>query len=801
MFKNYFKVALRNLNKYRVYSVINLIGLAIGLAACMLILLYIHDELTFDQFHPKSDRIYRVIDERMSPDLGPRKFGSTAPPVGPALKNEIPEVEDFARAAMMGRLTIERGDTRVHEDFVVVDPALFNIFNFEVISGEDPAIGMQQPFAAVLTESMARKYFGDEDPIGETLKTSRSFDLKVVSVVKDARRNSHLQVDLFVAMASAESDERARPFFQDWDRGGIQTYLLLAEGASDKAVNSKLAGALAPHLIKENKEERKLSLQSLSQIHFHSGDIENELNEGKGEISYVYILAAIALFIVLIACINYMNLATARSMRRAIEVGLRKAVGASRKQLVLQFLSESMLITAGAFVLSLAAVQNLLPAFNRFTGKDLRIGFGEEVPLLLVFLTLTALVGLISGSYPAFYLSSVQTIKALRDQARAGTAARALRKGLVVTQFVLSFIMVIGTFSAFKQMDYVQNKRLGFNKDKLVVVDINSGAARQAFAAIRDNFLLNPQVKSVSVTSRVPGEWKNILQLDVLPQGANPENTKTMHFFGVDHNFLETFEVELAAGRNFDESMTTDTSGVLINETAAAVFGWENPVGKRLRFPEEKFEAHIVGMVKDFHFRSLHEKIGPLILGHSHNPIHSIDYFTARITGQNIPETLAYLKRIHEQFDPATPFEYHFLDQQIENFYRADQQATTLFALSGGLAIFIASMGLFGLAAFTAEQRTKEIGVRKVLGASVAQIVVLLCQEFTRLVLVAFALGAPLAFWFMRNWLENFAYHTNLGATTFLRAALLVIAVAAITVSFQAVKAALVNPVKSLKYE
>ncbi len=799
MIRNYFKVAMRNLRKHAAYSVINLLGLSVGMAVAILILLFIKDELDFDTFYQNADRIFRLVETQNTPE-GERQFGITVAPLGPAMAAEIPGVENYARLLRFGRMTVKHGENRFYEEFLAADPALLELFDFEFISGS-PETALEDPHAAVMTRTAARKYFGDADPVGKVLETDRGSDFTVTAVIADPPRNTHLQFEILFSFNFVKNSERLSPFLQRWDVEGFTTYVLLAENRAAGEVSAAIPALLQKNQPPDYQVEKRISLQPLADIHFYSGAIEEDRNAGKSEIAYIYVFAAIAFFIILIACINYMNLATARSANRASEIGLRKVVGASRSQLVGQFLVESIIMTVLALFLAYVAVQNVLPAFNAFAEKELSASFFGNGALLAGLLLLTLLVGVISGSYPALYLSKIGVIQTLKRNLKAGSVEAWLRRGLVVTQFTLSIVLIIATLVALQQMRYVQNKHLGFNEEHLVVIDINNGGVRSAFAAMKHELANHPEVRRVSVSSRVPGEWKNIVELDLIPEGQSGASSRTMHFMGVDEDFLATFEVDLVAGRNFDPKMSTDTTAVLLNQAAAAALGWADPVGKTFRVPDKEYVAHVIGVVGDFHFRSLHEKIGPLILGHSHNSIQSIDYFTARVTGADIPATLDHLRQVHETYDNTTPFEFHFLDQQLENFYRTDRRVSMIFAGAASMAILIACMGLFGLAAFTAEQRTKEIGVRKVLGAGVLQLVLLLSKDFTRLVVVALVIAVPVAYYAMGYWLGSFAYRTELGVSIFVTAGLIALCIALMTVAYHAIKAALANPVDSLHYE
>ena len=803
MFSNYFKIALRNLKKNPGYSLINIAGLAIGLACCILILLYVQDELTFDSFHQNADRIYRLVTTQKSPERGERHFPSAMGPVAPALLTEFPEAVKAVRLRDrqdMGRFTVRHGEKSFYEgDYLVAESSFFEVFDFKLLQG-DPKTALALPSSVVITEATAKKYFGDENPVGQTLAVERYGDLKVTGLLQNPPRDSHLDFNMLLSFATLEANPRWKEFIDSWESDSFITYVLMREKIGVPAFNAKLAALAQKHFNAEQKNSVQLSLQPLRDVHFHSAHLEFDRNSRKGEITYIYIFSAIALFVLLIACINYMNLATARSMKRAREIGMRKVVGARQPQLIGQFLGESILLSCLGLFFALVAVELVLPAFNAFADKNLALDFFSNGWLVSSLALLVFGVGIISGSYPAFYLANLSPTHVFKGATKSGGGSQ-LRRGLVVAQFALSIIMIIATVVAYRQIDYIRTKNLGFNEEQLVVVDINSGGTRRNFVSIKNEMKKIAAVKEVSVSSRVPGEWKNLSQIDVVPEGAATTATHSMYFIGIDAEFLATFEMKLAAGRNLSNEMGTDTSAVIINEAAARLLGWESPLGMELRAPANNYRARVVGVVKDFHFQSLHQKIEPLVLGHWNNPIIAIDYFTARVATSNLAGTLAALQGVHEQFDQVTPFEYNFLDERLNDFYQTDIRVGKIFGASATLAIFIACLGLLGLAAFIAEQRTKEIGVRKVLGASAGNIVYLLSKDFTKLVLIATVIASPLAYWALQRWLQNFAYHISLGPGTFLLAGFGALLIALLTISFQAIRAALTNPVEALRYE
>jgi putative ABC transport system permease protein len=800
MFKNYIKIALRNLLKHKGYSLINIVGLAVGITCCSLIFLYVYDELNFDRFHAKSERIYRAIEKRQSPDMGIRHLGITAPVVGQTLVEEFPEVEKTVRFFRPGRFTVRHGDRRFYEgDYFITEPSFFEVFDFELLKG-NPQTVLLQPSSVVLTEKAAKKYFGKEDPFGKTLILRGEHEFKVTGILRDPPHNFHLNFNMLISLATFESDDYWKQYLSSWDSDYCLTYVVLNDARVLPEVEAKL-----PELVEkyrgEKAEMRQVYLQALADIHFHSAQIEFDRNQAKGDIAYIYIFTAIGIFIALIASINYMNLSTARSMNRAKEVGMRKVIGARRRQLVGQFMSEALVLTLIAFVIACALVQLAIPVFNQISGKALAVDFKDVSLGLLPILVIAMMVGFLSGSYPAFYLSGLRPMLILKGHKKSSTKAAFLRHGLVVTQFVLSIIMIIATTVVYNQLQYIQNKQLGFDREHLLVVDINSGGVRRDFAAMKTEFVQCPGVQSVAVSSRVPGEWKDLTEAEINLPGMADTEVYTMNFIGIDEGFLETYSMELLEGRNFSGSFGSDSLSVILNEAAVKMLGLDSPLGKRIRIPEENFEPQVIGVAKDFHFRSLHERIGPLVLGYRSNPVRVIDYFTARIDGSDIPATLWAMEEVHDRFDEITPFEYNFLDEKLNRYYGAEIRAGQLFAIAASMAIFIACLGLFGLAAYTAEQRTREIGVRKVLGASVSGIVLLLSKDFTRLVLIAIMVAAPIAYYLMNQWLANFAYRVDIGAGIFLLTAALALLIALLTVSYQAIRAALANPAKALRYE
>ena len=528
--------------------------------------------------------------------------------------------------------------------------------------------------------------------------------------------------------------------------------------------------------------------------------MENEyLNANAGDESYVYILSIVALFILLIACINFMNLSTAKSFDRAKEVGLRKVMGAFRTNILKQFLGESLIISFISLLFSIVIIELLFPLFNSLTGKNISTNYLENWPYVLSIVSLAILVGIISGSYPAFYISKFQPVKVLKGIQKTNRRGFSFRQILVVIQFALSIIMIVSTVVVYQQLQFIGEKKLGFQKDNMIVVDINSGTSRNSFREIKSEMLRSPSVKSVTTSSRVPGEWKNLPQVKVQPSGS--EAIIQPYHITIDEDFIDAYSIELIKGRNFSEKMGTDSASVIINETAAKLFSWDDPLGKTLKMPDEEYSATVVGVVKDFHVESLHQKISPVILGYLNTPYMKIDYYSIRTDNADISEVLSHLKDVHEKFDKVTPFEYNFLDERINDFYINDQRMGKLFGIAALLSIFIACLGLFALSSFMTKVRTKEIGIRKILGSSISGIVILLSKDFAKWIVIANLVAWPIAYFIMYKWLEDFAYRTEITIWAFAATGSAALVIAFITIGFQSIKAATANPVKSLRYE
>ncbi|NIW95627.1 MAG: FtsX-like permease family protein, partial [Phycisphaerae bacterium] len=693
MLLSYLKIALRNIAKYKGYSFINIAGLAIGIGCCILILLYVQDELSFDRFHQNSDRIYRIIETRRSPDQGDRIHAQTAGPVGPTLVNDFPEVESAVRFMQLWRVTVEHGENRFYEgNYLLTEPTFFEVFDFKLKRG-NPETALSEPQSVVLTEQAVRKYFGDEEAFSKTLQVEGFGEAKVTGILEDIPANSHLHFSMLFPFATPRNQtEWWSDYVSNWDPNyrTFITYISLKQSDLSNQLKTKLLTLLEKYQQENSQHVQAIDIQPLPDIHFYSENFAADRNQHKGDIKYIYIFSAIALFIVLIACINYMNLATARSMQQAKEVGMRKVAGASQTHIAGQTLIVSVVTAFIAFFLALALVQITLPMFNQLSGKELELNFLQNSTLWIGMIGLTLIVGLLAGSYPSIYLSRFNPAHIFRGSITTGKEGAGLRRGLVITQFVLSIIMLVMTLIVHKQLEYIQHKKLGFKQEQMVAIDINSSNVRRNVETMKSEMLRLPDIKSVSVSSRIPVDWKNIPQINVVPQGSPISDVTEAYFIGADGNFLSTYGIEVLKGRNFSKDLQTDSLSVLINETAAKMFGGEEPLGKRLRIPtgtlegggvaDFDFQPRVSGVLKDFHFQSLHQKIGPLVIGYQKNPIDRIDYFSVRVDGQNMVSTLDHLRNIGERYDPDHPFEYNFLDDRLTNMYQTERRIGKLSA-------------------------------------------------------------------------------------------------------------------------
>jgi len=800
MLKNYLRVAFRNFKKHQVYSIINISGLAIGLTCCILIMLYVQDEFSYDRFQKNSARVYRVISDEIT-NGQTRHLASTSGPLAPALRTDFPEIENVV-GLFPYRASVQFGvDKRFVEDrFFFADSTVFDMFPFKFKSG-NPRTALRRPYSLVLTEAAAQKYFGDDSAIGQTMRVEGQFDFTVVGVLENPPHNSHFHFDFLAPM---EHVPEIIGFQPHWYWPLFYTYVQLPNRAARKAIESQLAGFVSKHIRGESDANRTFRLQPLTEIHLNS-DLENEL-EPTGSRVYIFIFSAIAFFILLVACINFMNLATARSESRAREVGFRKVVGAHRTQLVKQFLGESLFYAFLSTLVALVLVELLLPTFSQLVGRTIAVNYIENWPVTIGLVVLTLLTGILSGIYPALFLSNFRPLSALQHKTSISMSGRPvrLRAVLVVLQFAVSIVLIFVTYVVNGQLSYIQNKRLGFNKEHVVVIPIRDAEIQNDYETVKHALLTNPDITGATVLSNFP--WKTgFYDFPINAEGLPDDAEINFQILLVDHDFIPTFEMKVVSGRDFSKFFRTDqVSGVILNETAVKKLGWNSAVGKTFEIKQlaagQSVKGRVVGVVKDFHFRSLRHEVDPLVMVIA--PVnYYVDNFAVRISGSHVQQTLAFLEQKWREFAPRRAFDYFFLDEDFDKLYRHDQRIGEMLGDFCLLAIFIACLGLFGLASFTAEQRRKEIGIRKVLGARLGTVVVLLTKNLVKLVLLANLLAWPVAWYAMNRWLQNFAYRIEISWWVFALAGGLALVIAMLTVGTQAIRAALANPVESLRYE
>ncbi len=788
MLTNYLKIAFRNLLRYKGYTAINITGLAVGTACCLLILLYVRDELSFDRHHQHADRVVRVL-------VGEEQV-ATPTAIVPLFAREFPEVEAAARIYPLGQyrdVVVRYGQQAFEEaGFFYADSTVFDVLTFPFVMGE-PQTALIRPNTLVLTATTARKYFGEANPMGKLVQVGSGTDYEVTGVIEDLPSSSHVQFDILASFSTTGWSER-----EIWNSANFFSYLLLKDEGSLVSLRPKVTALL--DRVRESPssgigEDYFLTLQPLTDIHLYF----------EGRITYVYLFSAIALLILLVACANYMNLATARASRRAREVGVRKTAGAHRGQIARQFFGESALMVAGALVLAVLLAEVLLPAFNAVSDKALAFRYFEDPFLLPALLGLGVVVSLIAGSYPALLLSSYRPAQVLKSTLAASSGGALFRKTLVVFQFAVTVFLIAGAAVVYQQLNFMRSKDLGFNKDQVVVLSISDRSLQEAYATLKTELMQHPNVVHTSAINSIPGFQRSGYGMTAEGMDLNEGEGEAMLVGGIpaDKDVVETLGLTLLAGLGFPkyESYTPEPGSYvyLVNETLVRQVGWsvEEAVGKRINLQSNR-QGEIVGVFKDYHFLSLHEDIHPQAIFIEPR---QFSYLMVKVGPGDIPGTLAFLDQTWQRLAPHRPFVYRFLDQEFEGLYRADEQMARILTAFAVLAVLIACLGLLGLASFAAERRTKEIGVRKVLGASVPQIVMLLTKEFTVLVLVAFVVAAPAAYLVMTRWLNDFAFRIDISWPIFLIAGLIALGIAFLTVSYQSVRAAVANPANSLRYE
>ncbi|MBN1273947.1 MAG: ABC transporter permease [Candidatus Aminicenantes bacterium] len=798
MFGNYLKSTLRNIKRHKGYAFINIAGLAIGMACCLLIIMYIAAELSYDRYHENADRIFRLgLDANMGGTSVVTPISNV--PSGPAMVQSYPEVIDAVRFRKVSKRTVKVEEKIFYENGIFfTDHSIFQVFSFRLLQG-DPAAALKSAYTVVLTEETARRYFGSENPLGKRLNYNDQYDLTVTGVMENVPRNSHFTFDMLCSFETLYDLDRK--VMEVWLNFNSYTYLLLAEGADYQDLEKKFPGLVDKHMgnvLKAIGGEIKFFLQPLTSIHLHS-NLENEI-QTNSDIAYVYIFIAIAVFILAIACINFMNLATARSALRAREIGIRKVIGAERRALVSQFLGESLMYSACSLLIAIPVVWLALPFVGSLSGRELSFHFAGTPWLILGFFGLVLWVGFAAGSYPALFLSAFRPTQVLKGNLKAGTSHSRLRSFLVVAQFIISISLIIGTTIILRQIHFMKNKNLGFNKNNVLVVDVKEENMRRSLESIKTEMQKVPGVESCSSASLTPGYEPDVQPF--VPEGFTVKQAQLMESFDVDHDFFPTLGMEIVKGRNFSPESATGSRTAIINETAVKRFDWDDPVGKTIRGPSEnvgKWERYtVVGVVKDFHRASLHSVIAPQFIS---NDPESFDMLIIRINPRHPGETLKRLSAKWEELHPNHAFEFQYLDALLSSLYGNEERLSDIFASFSVFAIFIACLGLFGMASFAAEQRTKEIGIRKVLGATVPGVLVLLAKDFLKLIVAANIIAWPLAYFGMNKWIQHFAYKAGISVWIFVFTGMTAMGIALATVSYQSLKAAFLNPADAIKYE
>jgi putative ABC transport system permease protein len=807
MIKNYLRSAFRNVKRHPFISFINIFGLTVGLACCLIIVTYVINEKSYDKYNKNADDIYRVTRIFYSaPNVESLHLSSIAPAFGPRLAAAFPDMKEMTRTLPTGITSFRYGDKLFNEqNTFFADENFFDFFSVPIISGGNPHKVLAEPYNTLITNEIAKKYFGNENPVNkEIILDNNKHAFKIAGVFGAFPANSHMHPDILISFNTLKDSTiyGEKQLQTNFGNNSFYTYIMFPKNYNVERVRGQLPGFLdkycavlgAPAGLKPHNTTT-LTLQKLTDIHLTS-HLDDEVEEN-GNITRVYIFSAIALFILLIACINYMNLSTARSALRAREIGIRKVVGARRKEIIAQFLSESAMITYVSLVIAFGLTALLLPAIGNMSGLQLSIKSLLNWNILIPVLLLPAIVGLVSGIYPALFMSSFIPVKVLKGLFKVQTSAFSFRKILVVLQFAVSIILIVATAVVFKQLQYIQDKDLGIDKDHVLTMRFDGNLYKQ-YDAFKADLLSNSNVKEVGRSSRIPsGRLLDDQNASVLDNGVFQPLKVDLKQLSVDEGFIPTFGIKMAAGRNFSHDIKTDSNKYIINETAVHTLGWGTPekaINKQIKYGNTT--GNIIGVVKDFHFESLHQPIIPMIL-----LLNPYGRLSIKVSGQNVQASVTHIRTIWQHYLPNTPFDFTFVDQRFDQLYKSEQQQGTLFTIFACIAIFIACLGLFGLSAFTINQRVKEIGVRKVLGASVPQIVQELSKEFLLLVLIATVPGLVIAEYAMNKWLLTFATRTELSWWIFASAGIIALLIAFATISYQSIKAALENPVKSLRSE
>jgi putative ABC transport system permease protein len=805
MFKNYLRVALRNLWKNKAFSAINIIGLAAGLAVCLLIVLYVVDELSYDKYNKNAKRIYRLDADIYFNDTQ-ATFAVAPDPLAPTLKMEYPVVEEMTRVNFQRDVLVKKDNQNVQDHNVgYVDSTFFKVFTIPMIAG-DPSTALKEPNSLVIDKTTAKKYFNSTDVIGKILRVDNNTDCKITGVIKDIPRQSHFHFH-FLRPRGKDNDS--------WLSNNTFNYIMLKPGVTQAEMQKHVDATISKYIGRDLENELHASLKDLegkgnhfiyhmmplTDIHLRS-DKSYEI-EANGDITYVYIFSVIAVFILFIACVNFMNLSTARSANRAKEVGIRKVAGSLRVHLITQFLNESVLLSFFSLLLAIGIAALLVPLFNQLAGKEMSVATLFSTWLFPVMIALVFLVGLLAGSYPAFYLSSFQPIEVLKGKLAKGFKSSWLRSALVVFQFCISIALIIGTIIIYEQLDYIRSRKVGYNRDQVLVIH-NAYYLDNQIHTFRNELLNIPGVMNASISGDLPTNSGFDNEGWFRDAGMDASKAVVLTNFFVDDDYIPTLGMEIREGRNFSKDFPTDSLGVILNEAAVKVLGIKDPFKEMVYRPNfydngihGSLAYHVIGVVKDFNFSSMHQVVGPLIIQKGEN----WGAIAVRADIRNISSIINAIKNKWTGMVPAQPFNYTFMDADFDNIYTTEQRTGKLFITFALFAILIGCLGLFGLVTYAAEQRIKEIGIRKVLGASVSGIVAMLSKDFAKLIFIASLIAFPIAWWAMHKWLQSFAYRITISWWIFIVAGFTALVIALVTVSFQAIRAAIANPVKSLRTE
>ncbi len=793
MFKNYLKIAWRNLLKNRTLTILNLAGLTFSLTACIIISLWVKNELSYDQSGTNADRVFRIGKTLKAKGQPDKHFSVTSPPLMPALIKDFPEIENGVRFSVSTSILKYNNKNFFTDHFLYADSGFFNLFGYRLLKG-DPHSALVQRNSIVLSESTAKKYFGSEEAIGKTILMNDTIPLLVTGIAQDLPVNNHFHFDM---VASSQ----LTALYNNWWFDNFYTYILLKDPASSAILEKKISNIMDKYNGKQNAELGFTGihfLQPLKSIHLHS-DLRGDLEPG-GNLASLKIFIGIGLFLLIVTCINYINISTAGSFKRAKEIGMRKVSGAVRGQLVSQFLSESVLLTMIALLFSIGLAHLGLPIFNSMAGTSIPVSNGYSVTVILVLVIFGISLGLIAGIYPALYLSRLMPLNALKKISSEKTNGISLRKSLVVFQFSLSIFLTIATIVALQQLRFMQSGNLGFSNEQVLAIQLRNSTEIEKKEVLKKNFESHSGIVMASSSSSTPG--KVLSNITVLPEGFPPDRVQTMSTLVVDYSFFDTYKLSLAAGRNFSPDHGGDSSGFMLNETAVQELGWlnaQNAIGKKFNWGLGK-EGTIIGVVKDFHYNSLQKKIPPMVM-HLMRDLDWYSFISVRINTTNTGLAISSLEKAWNQNLPGHPFEFFFVDEDFNRQYSSERQLGKLSALFSVMIIFISCLGLFGLVMISVSHRIKEIGVRKVLGASVPGIASLLSGSFLKLVLISIVIASPLAWWIMDQWLQSFVYRIDISWWMFALAAFIAVFIALLTVSFQAIRAARANPVRSLRSE